>query len=444
MKNLLVVGHPDSGIQELEPVLRHLGFRPALPSLRDKKRPDAFLAAMRKSHSIPEAREPRSEDDFQQVRPGQAWQNLATDLLLGNGNQEPWFWSSPELLPFLEFWKEQDPGFLILMFYDEPRSVLGWGCQQVEAGDDPESFRQQLENWEAYNSAMLRFHLRNREHSLLVHGRSVLLDPKSIIKLLSERIDGGIASPGVPYQSGALEGDDGQLPVRRPELAAHFLRDAFVACDPQFEFLHEELRASALLAPEQLSAAPAAGEALADLAAQWSSMIRWVEEEKGKDDARRIFERQLVEVQESLEENYLETQGYKWRLGEAERLLASPHGAADRVKQRLAYRIGAAIVNGSKSAVGIIFIPVVLLVEIIHFLVIGMSRRNQELPPLRKYADYEASERVKRQLSYRIGQTILLNLKSPAGWFRLPSALSKENMEFKRSRRSGVSAEPES
>lgn len=431
MNKLLIVGHPDSGINELGSLLHRHGFRPALPQLREGASPDEVLAGMRRSRNLPETGEAVAEEDFQQIHPGLAWQGPATDVLMGNRNQDPWFLASPDILPFLTFWMDLDPGFLVVMLYDDPHGALG-----EERKSGPASLDDRIGNWKAYHSAMLQFHRSNRERTLLVHSRQALADGDSLVSLIAERISVKVRPPG--FSGGEESPVDGQGAlgsIRATEIASRFLQAAIIARDPRIGTIYQELQAAASLPMREVPDVPSPEEALEDLVAHWTSLQLHADEEKGRDAVQMFRERYLAEIQEALEKNYLETQGYKWRLGEAERLLERPYGAAELVKQQFAYRLGSTLVNQSKSVLGLLFLPIVLLVEIIHFLVTRIGRKKQKLPPLRGYADYEAAERVKRQLSYRIGRTLLQNLKSPAGWFRLPSALSGEIREFKKSRR---------
>lgn len=52
-------------------------------------------------------------------------------------------------------------------------------------------------------------------------------------------------------------------------------------------------------------------------------------------------------------------------------------------------------------------------------------------PPIYAYNDAFEAERVKKHLSYRLGQTLLKNIKSPLGWIKLPFALAQNVREFR-------------
>lgn len=102
------------------------------------------------------------------------------------------------------------------------------------------------------------------------------------------------------------------------------------------------------------------------------------------------------------------------------------YGAADRVKQDLPYRLGATMVSHSKSAKDLATLPLALAKEYRQF-----QKDDQELPPLEAYQDAEDAERVKKHLSYRLGKTLVEGVKSKS-ILDLPMKLGKELIEFKK------------
>lgn len=102
------------------------------------------------------------------------------------------------------------------------------------------------------------------------------------------------------------------------------------------------------------------------------------------------------------------------------------YGAADRVKQDLPYRLGATMVSHSKSAKDLATLPLALAKEYRQF-----QKDDQELPPLEAYQDAEDAERVKKHLSYRLGKTLVEGVKSKS-ILDLPMKLGKELVEFKK------------
>lgn len=102
------------------------------------------------------------------------------------------------------------------------------------------------------------------------------------------------------------------------------------------------------------------------------------------------------------------------------------YGAADRVKEDLPYRLGATMVSHSKSAKDLAALPLALAKEYHQF------QKNQpaDLPAIEEYQDASEAEKVKKHLSYRLGRTLVDGLKSPKSAIDLPVKLGKEIVGF--------------
>ena len=109
------------------------------------------------------------------------------------------------------------------------------------------------------------------------------------------------------------------------------------------------------------------------------------------------------------------------------------YGAADRVKQQLSYRLGATMVTQSRSLGGWLTMPFALRAEVKRF------RKDQamctaiKLPPITQYRDAHEAKRIQQQLSYRLGACMLANCKSLGGWVAMPWALLGEVKTFRKS-----------
>ncbi|ELA09292.1 kfiB protein [Moraxella macacae 0408225] len=105
------------------------------------------------------------------------------------------------------------------------------------------------------------------------------------------------------------------------------------------------------------------------------------------------------------------------------------YGAANRVKEDLPYRLGATMVSHSKSAKDLAILPLALAKEYRSFQ--KNEKNHKDLPPLEAYQDAQEAEKVKRHLSYRLGKTLVDSLKSPKDVVDLPMKLGKELVLFK-------------
>lgn len=181
------------------------------------------------------------------------------------------------------------------------------------------------------------------------------------------------------------------------------------------------------------SAQRAAGKRIAALATELEGLRKAAADQDDLKEENELLLTQLHQVQEELERYFLETQRLKQTLVPRAAPLC---GAADRVKQQLTYRLGATMIERSRSLGGWISMPFALIGTARRFRADVRARGDKKLPPISKYQDRHEAERVKQHLSYRIGAALLRNVKSPVGWMRLPFALGREVKAFRAERKS--------
>lgn len=146
-------------------------------------------------------------------------------------------------------------------------------------------------------------------------------------------------------------------------------------------------------------------------------------------DENSLLLSQLHRVQEELERYYLDNQLLK------KQLPAPMYGAAARVKQELGYRLGSVMIKRSRSLVGWLGMPWALAAERQAWRQQSENHPQKVLPAIDTYRDAHEAERVKCHLSYRLGQVLIRNGKSPLGWVKLPFALGREVQQFRRQRK---------
>ena len=100
-------------------------------------------------------------------------------------------------------------------------------------------------------------------------------------------------------------------------------------------------------------------------------------------------------------------------------------GAAERVRNHLSYRIGSILVTNSRSLRGWMRMPSDLILETRLFRA-SMKREAPSRQPLTAYEDYHLACRVMNQLSYRLGNAIMKNSRTPLGWIRMPFCICME------------------
>lgn len=144
---------------------------------------------------------------------------------------------------------------------------------------------------------------------------------------------------------------------------------------------------------------------------------------------------QLHKVQEELERYYLENRQLKAGSHSPKSQSKVHYGAANRVRQQLSYRLGATMIAQSRSVGGWFGMPFALQAEAKRFKQEQAARSNQKLPPITQYRDAHEAERIKQHLSYRLGARMIANSKSLGGWISMPWALLGEVKEFRKARR---------
>ena len=114
---------------------------------------------------------------------------------------------------------------------------------------------------------------------------------------------------------------------------------------------------------------------------------------------------------------------------------SKPHyGAANRIKRQLTYRLGATMINQSRTFMGWLGMPFALYKTVGDFKQDKLARGNEMLPPITKYRDAHEAERVKQHLSYRLGTIMIANSKGLVGWLKMPWLLTSEVRDFKQAK----------
>lgn len=270
MSKIIVVGHPQSGLDKVYELLLDCGMAQALPSRREGFTPEQIGATLLKAHGAVPVQQVGLADELPQITVAPVWQGLALDLMLANMEQSLWGWADIQAVYLLDYWKAQDPQTIFVLVYDTPQSALTrHAVEQLET--DPEALQAKINGWMAYNAALLRFHLRNTERSLLVHSDQVQASAPHYLQQLSTRIDAPLQLPGDVPQNQQDPAIDATLPVEKTEEAALTIYDKTQAVS------QPDLHGNALaqwLTQQLLEEHPEAGELYAQLQAAASMPLR--------------------------------------------------------------------------------------------------------------------------------------------------------------------------
>jgi hypothetical protein len=194
MNKIIVVGHPQSGFDGVEELLLDSGMAEANPSRREGFMPAQISETLVKVHGGVPVQQVCVADQLAQIEVAPVWQGLALDLMLANMEQPLWGWADAQAVYLLDYWKSQDPQTVFVLVFDEPQSVFT--RQALEHADaSPQEQEARINGWVAYNSALLHFHLRNPERSLLVHAQQVQTSAQSYLQQLSLHVDAQLACP---------------------------------------------------------------------------------------------------------------------------------------------------------------------------------------------------------------------------------------------------------
>ena len=510
MKKIIITGHPQSGLEQIESLLLSAGMAAALPSQDKQLAAQEITAILCKAHGVAPLAQIQGDQTLAQIEVAPVWQGMVLDLMLANLQHPLWGWADPHSIQLLEYWKAQDPQVVFVLVYDAPHTALT-RLSLEDAAAPAEVLQQRLQTWVAYNSALLQFYLRNPQRCVLVHASEAEPSAQRYVQLINSRIDAPlqlstpVQEPQLlhPTDSAANEESAVTAAPAAPEHSivltqpvqnftnsqqAHMLLAQLLETYPQAQTLYEELQAAATLPRNNPQMLGWNGDAQSRFAA-WQEFVQLHQlsrashaellkkqeqftqaqqaleadfskikallaaEQSRKNELQVLLQQssqkhqesteenellllQLHQVQEELERYYLENQ--KLKIGSAHKPKAEArdyYGAADRIKRQLSYRLGSVMIEKSRTLGGWLSMPFALQAEAKRFHQEKAARKGGKLPPIAHYRDAHEAERVKQHLSYRLGSTLVQRSGSLGGWLSMPCALRAQVKEFQKSRR---------
>lgn len=334
MNKIIVVGHPQSGLEKVEELLLACGMAQALPSRREGFTPAQISETLVKVHGAVPVQQVGLADELPQITVAPVWQGLALDLMLANMEQSLWGWADIQAVYLLDYWKAQDPQTMFVLVYDTPQSALTrHAVEQLET--DPEALQAKINGWMAYNAALLRFHLRNTERSLLVHSDQVQASAPHYLQQLSTRIDAPLQLPGSALQGQQDPATEATLPAQNIEEAALTIHDKTqVVSQPD---LHGNALAQ-WLAQQLLEEHPEAGELYAQLQAA-ASMPLWAKQGQALLTANGLAQQRyqawtaFVAQQAAMQESVLRLAQLDKNLNDRQQQLQQSHSQIEQLRQ---------------------------------------------------------------------------------------------------------------
>lgn len=381
--------------------------------------------------------------------------NLLVDLLLSNLDQDDWGWSSECNLEILDYWKNIDESVRFILIFDSPKLLLKNLLGQTITTEILETA---IREWIAYHQKLLTFFENSTKNCLLIEGELAvnnLMNVKDHIQAITTNFK--LENNKQTQDSEIVEKTDNNPMF---EIIANEILVQYPACIALYDTLIKKssirfknkklptknillglidslnvLNEQQVLQKTLLSENNNLQNQLMVLMSEKQSLEQQLSQnvslEQNKNNINTKQENELLisqlhQVQEELERYYLENQKLK---SEQKKEPPKPvyYGAADRVKEDLPYRLGATMVNHSKSAKDLAVLPLALAKEYREF---NKNKPNDELPAIEEYQDAYEAEKVKKHLSYRLGKTLVDGLKSPKSAIDLPVKLGKEIVGF--------------
>ncbi len=484
MHKLIIVGHQSSNFQNTFKLLQSYGVNEAKPSRREGYTPLEISRIICQAHGIDDISSSSSlAPDFSQLEVGNVWHGLALDLMLGNMDSKIWGWADTNSIYLLNFWRDIDPEITFVMVYSNPEDVLLHS--EHEQNLTPEDLEKKIEQWIAYNEALLYFYNRNKDRCFLVHSQQVNEPSRRYLLEIGSKINApwlaqitndasnnaqiqtlaNLQPQAIRENHTALVQDEAASADIADEISTFhaslkqkslslFISRLIIQQHPKLIQLYEDLQSFANFPlHEDISGInkqnfnqsafdgwlemTKLSQEKDQLVSQLHEVQEQLRDKDSKLDALPELQQensallsQLHHVQEELESYYLENQAYKEKLHSAPKVLEY---SAEQIKAQLAYRLGGLMIENSKSLLGYILLPISLLRETRHYKQEKQTKPKYEKRSLTEYEKNQVAI-VKSHLSYRLGSTLLANIRNPFKWPALPYKLWREISQYKKMR----------
>lgn len=490
VNKIIIVGHPTSGLGQVESLLLSQGMGWALPSRREAMDPRQITEVLCRRYRTPFL-ETVAELDIQQIAPAKQWDEMILDLEIGNSGQEWWGWADSDCIFLLDYWRALDPEAMFLLVYNTPGELFNNLDPCREVFDRTSGQNQRFtDDWVAYNSKLLEFSLSHPNQTLLAHSGEIFRNPSNFFAQIQARCDVPLNDHGVEQLK-----NDGRNPAWIEPSLPHELAEfkdgspnqALLVVPPelvntlqaarQHRGLVNEVAVRAQIYQELQAVAQISSRNLhlptSDRSVDWDDLVahshilsdHYCQLYQALVDKHRLFTNksedyglllnQVYQAQEELESYFLKNNLLRAEIKRLRKdnVELTRNRAAERLKKQLSYRLGSILVSNSSSIGGVICMPFHLVAETTRF------RRQRRLDRQRKGSkerdkrektgsknsdastkcnvhakSNQAVKKVKQQLSYRLGQALVTNARSPLGWIRMPFSIIGEIVRFRKRR----------
>lgn len=340
----------------------------------------------------------------------------------------------------LDYWKSFDPSCVFVFVYNDPVTGISRSDDMSSTDSMVPSMQDRLKDWVAYNRVIIDYCRKNPKGRLVVHASEFAIDPEHCLEIVRSKFpDRHLTLPSPPHVSTVLERN-------RLELVEQFFMEAIHSENSDYAILFDELQSLADI-PSSTHRQPVSP----DLA--WSSLsIHLADYAKRNEETRmelatlasryssmfqerKLMLAELSQARRDLESLDAELTKFRIKIaGESNgtRMQRPPLlGAADRIRNQLSYRIGNLIVKKSSSFKGFLQLPAAIRREVRAFEQQQRKTATAKSPAIETYDDYHKACHVMRQLAYRLGNAIIRNSSTPLGRIKIPFVALREILRFK-------------
>ncbi len=390
--------------------------------------PTDMVQTLCQAHQCADIEETSTEDELATVQAGPIWNGLALDLILGNLSQPIWGWADSRNIYWLDYWASLDPHATFVMVYDHPRSALQAKFTEIKDQQINLESNRLLENWQAYNGAMLRFYSRHSSRCLLINAKYAREQLKIYLTQLGTQLHG--KPPKLDADNFLLiKANDhvesklatnlalaiSEVPVTSADAIAswfngyteldHRLLDEFLQDFPAVLQVFEELEAASTVPRVHKSLVKVQpGEAWLDLIKQRQATADLVINLYGKFQNNSS---QLQATQEKIKNLEIELDESKKKISKTQNqfpvLVVPKEKELEEENELLVSQLHQVQEELER-----------------YYLENQTLKKNQSKPKVKIYG---APERIQQQLSYRLGSTMITNSRSISGWFKMPFLL---------------------
>lgn len=336
--------------------------------------------------------------------------------------------ANKDLLYIAEDWLRLDENILFVLFYEDPAEFLS---QRIPVAHEF-CFGDILDGWLEYNNLVLDFYSKNKDKCILVNCKDYDV---SLSRYLNEKY-------GICLDRMYKEENNNACKNKKifDLLLGYLINDNYQNVKNVYEKL------------EKLSLNPVCKRSISykNIEQEVVDLFYLIEANsllKKKNESLLDF---IFDMQEDIERLYQDnqtlTQEKAPQLNQIQSQLfplsfQAKYGTAkSRIHNHLSYKLGQIMIVNSKSIFGCLLMPIVLLnVVIAHKQAEKIYQKkikkdpSLKLPPIERYPDYHEALKLKKHLSYRLGEITIVKCKKwyKGGVFVLPFAIIRTYKEYK-------------